>query len=200
MPSAPQDLWIASNKLHAYTPSPAAYDQPNNWKSSILGNMKGGKKNTYIEQICREEKIKPKPGPGAYKPSINFTHKRNSLGVIDKGERVPFTSNAEWLATQSPAGTYTEKIKLPAPFKHNVKKKGWRVQKVDGPDPQSYSLKEAAIDKQVNKVSPSWKQSKDKRKFFTDKAEKKSQQSPGAGMYNTIDYSKIHRRLTTRRH
>ena len=171
-----------------------------NGNKTILGNMKGGKRNTYVEKIIREEQIKPKPGPGAYSPNARFVQERNSLGVINKGGRIPFTSDSEYLGTVSPAATYTEPIKLPKPFRQNVKKEGWRVIKKDGPDPQSYPMKENAIVTLTKKTSPKWKQGKGKRRFFTEEAERLNQHSPGAGNYNTIDYNKIHRRLTSKRH
>ena len=76
----------------------------------------------------------------------------------------------------------------------------WKVKKKDGPDPGSYPLKEQALATVVRKVSPSWKQSKGDRKFFTTMGAKKKQWVPGAGQYDLIDYNKIHRRLTSRRH
>eukprot|EP00343_Euplotes_focardii_P007395 CAMPEP_0205822624 /NCGR_PEP_ID=MMETSP0206-20130828/13308_1 /ASSEMBLY_ACC=CAM_ASM_000279 /TAXON_ID=36767 /ORGANISM="Euplotes focardii, Strain TN1" /LENGTH=267 /DNA_ID=CAMNT_0053119053 /DNA_START=69 /DNA_END=872 /DNA_ORIENTATION=+ len=187
-------------KLHAYKPSPGLYDVSYKWNKTILGNMKGGKRNTFIEKIFQDEKAKPRPGPGAYSPKKGLVTKRNSLGVINNGDRIPFTSDSEYLGTMTPAATYTEGVKLPKTFRYDVKKKGWRIEKKDGPDPQSYPFKEEAIKKMTKKVSPQWKQGKGKRKFFTDEAQKRSQNSPGSGMYSTIDYNKIHRRLTSKRH
>jgi len=187
-------------KLHAYKPSPGAYNIEKKWNKTILGTMKGGKRNTFIQKIFLDGKQRPKPGPGDYSPSTKMTQKRNSLGVINKGSRIPFTSDSEFLGTVSPSATYTEKIVLPKPFTYNVQKKGWRIAKIDGPDPQSYPLKEQALANYTKKVSPRWKQGKGKRKFFTDNAIKAGKQSPGAGMYEAIDYNKIHRRLSSKRH
>ena len=52
----------------------------------------------------------------------------------------------------------------------------------------------------VSKVSPKWKQSKSERAFFTKTTSKNKEWVPGAGKYDTVDYSKIHRRLTSKRH
>ena len=190
-------------KLHEGKPSPGTYETALKWNKSILGVMKGGDRNSYIEKIYKQEKSKPSPGPGAHSPSSKYTKKRSSLGKINKGEREAFTSDAEFLGSTVPAAHYIDplKKKLPKPFKYTLKKKAhlWKVDKVDGPDPQSYPLKEKGATL-TTRASPKWKQSNSKRKFFTDDAEKSTRNCPGAGAYNSIDYSKIHRRISTKRH
>lgn len=115
----------SNNRLHNYTPAPSKYEIATNWKTTILGNMKGGKRNTYITQIFRQQEIKPMPGPGAHSPSSRYTKKRNSLGVINKGERIPFTSDSEYLASSSPAAVYIDPLKKSQikPFKWDLKDK-----------------------------------------------------------------------------
>lgn len=192
-----------AKKLQEGKPSPDTYDVSKKWNKTILGNMKGGKRKTFIAQIFRDEELKPSPGPGTHSPSSRYTKKRNNLGVINKSGRDPFTSDAEFLGTSSPAAQYIDIMKrsLPKPFKYTLKKKNhlWKVDKVDGPDPQSYPLKENAIKNLTVKSSPKWKQGVGKRNFFTDIAQKNSQQKPGAGNYETINYDKIHRRLSSKR-
>lgn len=190
-------------KSHSFVPPPGNYDISKKWSTTVLGSMKGGKRKTFISQLFRDQEIHPMPGPGQHSPSSKYTKKRSALGIVNKSGRDAFTTDAEFLGSISPGADYIDIMKkdLPRPFKYNLKKpKGWKVEKVDGPDPQSYPNKEKALNEITVKSSPKWIQSKGTRKFFTDDAMKKSQKSPGAGNYNTIDYSKIHRRLSTKRH
>lgn len=173
------------------------------WDTTVLGVMKGGKRETFVSQIFRTQELKPKPGPGQHSPDSRLVKKRNILGIVNKDERLPFTTNTEFLSTQSPAAIYTDIYakKLPKPFKYELKKKNhpWKVDKIEGPDPQSYPLQEEAIRK-IKQSSPKWGQSKSPRKFFTDDAQKNKSTFPGAGNYESIDYSKIHRNLSSKRH
>lgn len=191
-------------KLHSYTPAPCTYNVSPKWKTTILGSMKGGKRSTFISQIFRNQEVKPSPGPGAHKINSRHTKKRNSLGIINNSERVPFTLDTEYLASSTPAAIYIDIMKKDKvkPFKWELKKKShpWKVDKVDGPDPQSYPLQEKAIKEKIQNSSPRWKIAKSNRKFFTDSAQEATKNSPGAGAYNTINYNKIHRRLTSKRH
>lgn len=191
-------------KLHAFTPAPCTYDVSPKWKTTILGSMKGGKRNSYIDQIYRHEQVKPSPAPDAFKPSSRIIKKRELYGKVSKSTRIPFTSDSEYMGTATPSAIYIDPLKKSQvkPFKWDLKNKGqtWKVEKKDGPDPQSYPLKEKAFKEVITKSSPKWKQSKGTRKFFTDNAQRAEKDKPGAGTYNTINYDKIHRRLSSKRH
>lgn len=84
----------------------------------------------------------------------------------------------------------------------DLKNKGlsWRVKKKDGPDPGSYPNKEKAFATLVSRLSPSFRLGKGDRKFFTTTIPKRKDWVPGAGKYEIIDYNKVHRRLTSKRH
>lgn len=185
-------------KLHRDVPASGTYEISKPWKTTVLGSMKGGKRMTYITKIFRDQQVKPSPGPGSYSPSSKQTKRRSNSGKISKSNRPAFTSEAEYLGTSSPAAIYIDplKKKLPQPFKYNLKKKAhpWKVEKVDGPDPQSYAPRIEPMKKKECKNSTS------KRKYFTDEAQLAKKDMPGAGTYNLIDYGKIHRRLNTKRH
>ena len=166
--------------------------------------MKGGKRRTFISQIFRDQELKPSPGPGSHSPSSRYTKKRSCLGIVNKCDRGAFTSDAEYLGSVSPGPVYIDPLKksLPKPFKYTLKQKShpWKAEKVDGPDPQSYPNQEKAFKELTSKSSPQWKQTKGKRVFFTDEMQKKGQTCPGAGKYEIIDYNKIHRKITSKRH
>ena len=165
--------------------------------------MKGGERKTFISQIFRSQELKPKPGPGQHSPNSKYVKKRNILGIVNKDERASFTCNAEFLSSECPSAIYLDplKRKLPKPFKYELKKKNhpWKVDKIDGPDPHSYPLQEEAL-KKTKQSSPKWGLGKSPRKFFTDDAQKNKANCPGAGNYEQIDYNKIHRNLSSKRH
>jgi len=188
-------------KKAAQVPGPGMYKSKNEWKDSILGHMKGGEKITFISKIFKTAGEKPSPAQYVLKDEI--TRKRNTLGKINKGERLSTVSDAEYLSTVTPGAKYTDiytKIKRGTSMPDLKSGLAWRVKKKDGPDPGSYPKKEMAFSTFVSNVSPSWKQGKGQRRFFTTTIAKRKDFVPGAGKYETIDYNKIHRRLSSKRH
>ena len=113
------------------------------------------------------------------------------------------TCDVEYLSSVTPSAMYLNiYTKLPRSKGAPDLKAGlnWKVKKKDGPDPQSYSNKEKAFSTLVSKLSPKFKYGKSEREFFTKTIPKRKDWVPGAGKYETIDYNKIHRRLSTKRH
>lgn len=126
----------------SFAPGPGTYGEGNKWKGAILGHMKGGPRDTFIEKLFKDAKS-PKgtnPGPGAYVAVNNLQGKRFELGKVMKGDRDPFVCDAEFLGVNTPPAHYMDvNFKLPkVGFKYvakDAKKKGWKVDKVDKPGP-----------------------------------------------------------------
>jgi hypothetical protein len=177
------------------------YKTQNNWKDSILGFMKGEDRKTFIANIFKSERLKLAPSHYDIKDPI--LQKSRTLGKLAKGDRICTTSDAEYLASITPGAKYIDIYTKVNKKTQNIDfKKGleWKVKKKDGPDPGSYPEKESAFANFTSKASPKWKQGKDERRFFTTVIAKRKKFVPGAGNYEIIDYNKIHRRLSSRRH
>lgn len=188
-------------KRAKFGPAPNKYEKPNRWKEAILGSMKGENKTTFIAKIFKTEGSKP--SPCQYQIIDNRVALSKTLGKVNKGDRMSTVCNAEYLASVTPGAKYVDiytKIKRGTSMPDLKKGLTWKVKKKDGPDPGSYPLKEKALATLVSQVSPSWKQGKGERRFFTTAISKRKEWVPGAGKYDTIDYSKVHRRLTSKRH
>lgn len=114
--------------------------------------------------------------------------------------RLSTTSNAEYLSSVTPAAKYIDiytKVKKNTSSMPDLKSGlNWKVKKKDGPDPCSYPLKEKALATVVYKVSPSYKQSKGERRFFTTATSKRKDWVPGPGKYDSIDFNKVHRLIS----
>lgn len=188
-------------KRAGFGPSPQKYNLQPKWEKTILGSMKGEERKTFITHIFKAEANKP--SPVTYEIDNIEKKKIKNLGKILKGERMDTTCDAEYLSSTTPSAIYLDiYTKLPRSKGAPDLKSGlnWRVKKKDGPDPQSYPNKEKAFATLVTKLSPTFKNGKSEREFFTKTISKRKEWVPGAGKYDTIDYSKIHRRLSTKRH
>lgn len=182
-------------------PAPNTYNTQLSWKG-ILANMKGEEKTTFISKIFKTEGSKPSPAQYEAKDPRNvksYTH-----GKMPKNERINTTSNAEYLSSVTPSAKYIDiytKIKKNTTSMPDLKAGlNWKVKKKEGPDPGSYPLKEKAFHTLCINTSPQWKQGKGERRFFTTVGAKRKEWVPGAGKYDVIDYNKLHRRLSSRRH
>lgn len=180
--------------------APNAYKIPSKWQS-ILANMKGEERTTFIAKIFKTEGAKP--SPCQYKIKDLKAEKDHLLGKVNKGPRMSTTWESEYLASATPGAKYIDiytKVKKGSSMPDLKKGLAWRVKKKDGPDPGSYPGKEKAFNTIISRLSPSFRLGKGNRTFFTSTLAKRKNWVPGAGKYETINYDKIHRRLTSKRH
>jgi hypothetical protein len=76
-------------------------------------------------------------------------------------------------------------------MKPKDEKANWSITKSLGPDTGSYD-NDVSKDK-CSPKAPGYHFGKGNRNFFTKVAEKRSLEGPGAGAYNTINDSKVHK-------
>lgn len=191
----------AIEKRAKFGPAPDTYKAAIKWDKTILGTMKGEDRTTFIRKIFKTEGSKP--SPSQYNIDDYQAKKMFISGKMAKGTRQDTTWEAEYLASVTPSAKYIDiytKVQKSGSMPDLKKGLTWKVKKKDGPDPGSYPNKEKAFHNYARRVSPSWKLGKSQRNFFTKVISKKKEWVPGSGKYNTIDFDKVHRRLTSRRH